>query len=39
MIKIVYKAMELCRNELGECNWPNVPEKYWDLEALEMIGE
>lgn len=39
MIKIVYKAMELCRNELGECNWPNVPEKYWDLEVLEMIGE
>lgn len=36
---VLAKAMELCRNELGECNWPNVPEKYWDLAVLEMIGE
>ena len=36
---VLAKAMELCRNELGECNWPNVPEKYWDLAVKEMIGE
>ena len=36
---VLAKAMELCRNELGECNWPNVPEKYWDLAVREMIGE
>lgn len=36
---VLAKAMELCRNELGECNWPNVPEKYWDLAVSEMIGE
>ncbi len=35
---VLAKAMELCRNELGECNWPNVPEKYWDLAVREMIG-
>ncbi|MEE0863460.1 MAG: hypothetical protein U0L79_10815 [Lachnospiraceae bacterium] len=36
---VLVKAMELCRNELGECNWPNVLEKYWDLAVKEMIGE
>ena len=36
---VLAKAMELRRNELGECNWPNVPEKYWDLAVSEMIGE
>lgn len=36
---VLAKAMELCRNELGECNWPAVPEKYWDLAVSEMIGE
>lgn len=36
---VLAKAMELCRNELGECNWPNVPEKYWDLAVREMIEE
>lgn len=35
---VLAKAMEVCRNELGECNWPNVPEKYWDLAVREMIG-
>ena len=34
---VLAKAMELCRNELGECNWPNVPEKYWDLAVQEMM--
>ena len=36
---VLAKAMELCRNELGECNWPNVPEKYWDLAVKEIIGK
>lgn len=36
---VLAKAMELCRNELGECNWPDVPEKYWDLTVKEMIGK
>ena len=33
---VLAKAMELCRNELGECNWPDVPEKYWDLAVKEI---
>ena len=36
---VLAKAVELCKDELGECNWPNVPEKYWDLAVKEMIGE
>ena len=36
---VLAKTMELCRNELGECNWPNIPEKYWDLAVREIIGE
>ena len=36
---VLAKAMELCRSELGECNWPNVPEKYWELAVREMIGK
>ena len=36
---VLAKAMELCRDELVECNWPNVPEKYWDLAVKQMIGE
>ena len=34
---VLAKAMELCGNELGECNWPNVPEKYWDLAVQDMF--
>lgn len=26
---VLSKAMELCREETGQCNWPDVPEKYW----------
>lgn len=28
------RAMELCRQETGVCNWPDIPEKYWE-EALK----
>lgn len=36
---VLAKTMEFCRKETGECNWPNIPEKYWDLAVQEMIGE
>ncbi|MDO4333641.1 MAG: metallophosphoesterase family protein [Eubacteriales bacterium] len=26
---VLAKAMELCREETGSCNWPEIPEKYW----------
>lgn len=27
--ELLEKAMELCRKELGECRWPDIPERYW----------
>ena len=35
---VLAKAMALCREELGECNWPAIPEKYWEQAVEEMIG-
>lgn len=34
---VLAKAMNLCREEIGECNWPNVPEKYWEQAVRELI--
>lgn len=34
---VLAKAMELCREKYGECNWPDVPEECWDLAVAEMI--
>lgn len=27
---VLSKAMELCREEEGECIWPYIPERYWE---------
>lgn len=27
--QILDKAMELCKEEQGECKWPDIPEIYW----------
>lgn len=35
---VLARAMELCREKNGECNWPDVPEECWDLAVCEMIG-
>lgn len=37
--QVLTRAMELCRDEYGECRWPEVPEKCWEQAAKEMIGE
>lgn len=34
---VLFRAMELCRQEKGVCNWPEVPERYWELAAAEML--
>lgn len=34
---VLAKAMQLCKEDLGECNWPNVPEEYWEKAVEEMI--
>lgn len=34
---VLSKAMELCRKERGVCNWPEIPERYWELAVAEML--
>lgn len=28
--EVLGKAMDYCREEEGDCVWPNIPEKYWE---------
>ena len=35
--RMLWQVMELCRTETGRCDWPDIPEKYWDL-ALKEFG-
>lgn len=37
--QVLWRVMELCRQDTGECNWPNIPEKYWDVALGEFLGE
>ena len=34
---VLARAMQLCTEDMGECNWPNIPEKYWWQAVKEMI--
>lgn len=36
---VLAKAMALCKEQYGECNWPNVPEECWNLAINELIKE
>ena len=36
--QVLWRVMELCKQEMGECNWPNIPEKYWDVALAEFLG-
>lgn len=36
---VLAKAMSLCAQKNGECNWPNVPEECWNLAVSEMIDK
>ncbi len=33
---VLNKAMQLCREDTGVCNFPEVPEKYWEQAAKEL---
>lgn len=37
--EVLGRAMELCREEKGECNWPDIDEKYWELAVKEVYGK
>lgn len=36
--KILSRVMELCREEIGDCVWPDIPEKCWAKAVNEIIG-
>jgi len=36
--QILSRAMVLCREETGDCVWPDIPEKYWVQATDEIIG-
>jgi putative phosphoesterase len=37
--KVLTRAMELCRENTGECVWPNIAEKYWEQAVNDLIRE
>lgn len=34
---VLARVMELCKEETGVCNWPDIPEKYWE-QAVKEFG-
>ena len=34
---VLGRAMFLCREKTGQCNWPDIPEEYWKLAVEDMI--
>lgn len=28
---VLEEAMTLCKQDMGYCNWPDIPEKYWEV--------
>jgi predicted phosphodiesterase len=36
--KVLAKAMELCREETGDCKWPDISEKCWAKAVNQLIG-
>lgn len=35
---VLNRAMALCREENGKCDWPRVPEQFWEQAVREMLG-
>lgn len=31
------RAMEICRETQGECNWPQIPEECWQRAVAELF--
>lgn len=36
---VLQKAMELCKEELGKCDWPNIPEKFWEAAVVHYFPQ
>lgn len=37
--EVLFRVMELCRQDTGKCNWPDIPEKYWEQAVEELIPQ
>lgn len=37
--QVLDKAMALCREDVGECVWPHIPERYWEQAVKELYTE
>lgn len=35
--RVLSRAMALCREETGACNWPDIPERCWEQAVNEMF--
>lgn len=35
--RILEQVMTLCRQDTGECNWPNIPERYWEQAVKQLL--
>ena len=35
---VLKRAMDLCKEAMGVCNWPDIPEIYWNKAIDELIG-
>lgn len=35
--RVLSRAMELCYQETGECNWPQIPERCWKRACEELL--
>jgi predicted phosphodiesterase len=35
--RILSRAIELCREETGDCVWPDIPEEYWAKAIYEIL--
>ena len=35
---VLSRAMELCKKENGQCQWPDIPEKFWAKAVNELYG-
>lgn len=35
--KVLGRVMALCEKGEGQCDWPHIPEKYWEMAIKEFF--
>lgn len=36
---VLTRAMTICKDNFGECIWPNIPEECWEQAVKEILPE